>query len=324
MVITRYDTETGEAAEDGSENTMKIPLFLATTYFIAKLSVLPFVGWKPDSIPMRLYAKIFMMTVLGAIGGILEYASYQYCPVSVIVMIRVGGLVSITALQSAYITRRSVLGLKTSMALGVVILGTVFAAWHHSEHEDWSEYAVLGISLTLLSTLADSTEQVVQEDILQDEEFDLDVFTFTAVSGLCGSSFMIALLACAQFIPGQDTGGVLENTVRTMQVIFSSGILTGVLIILLGMVIIDMVAASALAKSFGATTKEAVLSFRIIAAWLSGTILFLVLPGYGEAWPWSELVLKAIGGTVIIAGVFLYVQYRREEEEESGRVTAED
>ena len=324
MVITRYDTETGEAAEDGSENTMKIPLFLATTYFIAKLSVLPFVGWKPDSIPMRLYAKIFMMTVLGAIGGILEYASYQYCPVSVIVMIRVGGLVSITALQSAYITRRSVLGLKTSMALGVVILGTVFAAWHHSEHEQWSAYAVLGISLTSLSTLADSTEQVVQEDILQDEEFDLDVFTFTAVSGLCGSSFMIALLACAQFIPGQDTGGVQENTVRTMQVIFSSGILTGVLIILLIMVIIDMVAASALAKSFGATTKEAVLSFRIIAAWLSGTILFLVLPGYGEAWPWSELVLKAIGGTVIIAGVFLYVKYRREEEEESGKVTAED
>ncbi|KAJ1478983.1 hypothetical protein T484DRAFT_1959928 [Baffinella frigidus] len=309
MVVTKYDPETGMAAKDSN---MKIPLFLATTFFIAKVMVLPFVNWKPESIPARIYTKILLMTVLGAIGGILEYSSYQFCPISVVVMLRVGGLVSMTALESAFITRRSLLSWRSAGGLALVILGTAFAAWQHSEKEKWSAFAMLGISLALLSSLSDATEQVVMEDILQDEEFDLDVWTFTGVAGLMGLSFMLVLLGTAQFIPGDGHGGVQENTVHTLQV--------------LGVVMVDMVSASQIAKSFGATTKEAVLSFRIIAAWIFGSIVFMALPGsgFGEEWFWTDLVMKSIGGVSIIAGVSLYLHFRREGEEDAGKVSATD
>ena len=65
-MATVYDPATGKASE---EVVFPKPLFLATTYFLGKLIILPFVQWQPAQWPSRTYYLITVMVILGAIGG---------------------------------------------------------------------------------------------------------------------------------------------------------------------------------------------------------------------------------------------------------------
>eukprot|EP00287_Rhodomonas_sp_CCMP768_P005655 CAMPEP_0196732734 /NCGR_PEP_ID=MMETSP1091-20130531/12053_1 /TAXON_ID=302021 /ORGANISM="Rhodomonas sp., Strain CCMP768" /LENGTH=104 /DNA_ID=CAMNT_0042076043 /DNA_START=18 /DNA_END=328 /DNA_ORIENTATION=+ len=55
-ILTQYNPETGQAAEGGEAHFRK-PLFLAATFFLGKLCLLPFVGW-PTDWPTHLFWKM--------------------------------------------------------------------------------------------------------------------------------------------------------------------------------------------------------------------------------------------------------------------------
>eukprot|EP00802_Teleaulax_amphioxeia_P019186 Tamp_19409.p1 GENE.Tamp_19409~~Tamp_19409.p1 ORF type:complete len:392 (+),score=83.13 Tamp_19409:56-1231(+) len=317
-MATVYDPETGKASDTA---VFPKPLFLAETYFLGKLLVLPFVGWQPSRWPTHVYGNIALMVVLGAVGGMLEYASVLYLPVSVVAMVRVAGLVFFTGFASAYITGKSPMTWQIGLALSIVVAGACVTSVYHVESTGFDSGAIVGLVLVLLSAVSDSLEQVVCEVIVQEESVDVDVYTFAGVCGLIGSGFMGLVLCVAQVLPGDDNG-VLEDSVGTFGQIFSSWGL-GILIFLTVVLCLgEMISAAALAKYYGVTTKEALLSFRIVAAWLFAVIIYYAWSdyGFGEAVTWRGLAYKSLGGVLIIGGVLMYVHVRREAEEHLGKV----
>jgi drug/metabolite transporter (DMT)-like permease len=317
-MATVYDPETGKASE---ALVFPKPLFLAETYFLGKLLILPFVGWQPSRWPSHLYGKITLMVVFGAMGGMLEYASVLFLPVSVVAMVRVAGLVFFTGFASAYITGKSPMNWQIGLALTIVVAGACVTSVYHVGSTSFETDAMIGLLLVLLSTISDALEQVVCEVIVQEETVDVDVYTFSGVCGLIGSAFMGIVLCVAQVFPGDDNG-VLEDSVETLGQLSSSWglalLIAATVVLCLG----EMISAAALAKYYGVTTKEALLSFRIVAAWLFAVIIYYAWGdyGFGEAVTWEGLAYKSLGGFLIVGGVFFYVHVRREAEERLGKV----
>jgi len=104
LLISLLLFTTGKASD---EAIWPKPLFLAATYFLGKLLILPFVSWQPSQWPLHVYGKITLMVVFGAVGGMLEYGAVLYLPVSVVAMVRVAGLVFFTGFASSWLTQRS-------------------------------------------------------------------------------------------------------------------------------------------------------------------------------------------------------------------------
>ena len=176
-----YDPQTGRASD---AVTFPKPLFLATTYFLGKILILPFVGWQPSQWPLQVYWKIFVMVVFGAVGGMLEYASVLYLPVSVVAMLRVAGLVFFTGFASAYVTQRSPMTWGIAGGLTIVVAGAVVTSVYHVGTEEFSDGALLGLCFVFLSTVSDALEQVVCEVILQEETVDVDGIAGTVGDGI--------------------------------------------------------------------------------------------------------------------------------------------
>jgi len=317
-MATVYDPETGKASDDV---VFPKPLFLATTYFLGKLLILPFVQWQPAQWPARTYYLITIMVVLGAIGGVLEYASVMYLPVSVVAMVRVAGLVFFTGFASAYITQRSPMTWQIAAALTIVVAGACVTSVYHASISEFDSSALIGLGLVLLSTVSDALEQIVCEVILQEESVDVDVFTFAGVCGLIGSGVMGVVLCVAQMLPGPDNGA-MEDSLGTLGALSSSFTLLLLIIVTVVLCLGEMISAAALAKYYGVTTKEALLSFRIVAAWLIAVIIYYSFEeyGFGEAVTVDGVIYKALGGVLIIGGVIFYVHVRREAEEEAGKI----
>ena len=145
-----YDPETGRASK---ETVFPKPLFLAETYFLGKLLILPFVGWRPGDWPKHVYGNTAVMVVLGAIGGMLEYASVLYLPVSIVAMLRVAGLVLFTGFASAFITKKSPMSWNICGALTLVVTGACVTSVYHVHEEHYSFHAGLGLFFVLLSTV---------------------------------------------------------------------------------------------------------------------------------------------------------------------------
>jgi len=319
-ILSLYVPETGVAAED-HHTVFRKPLFFAMTYFLGKLLLLPFVGF-PWDWPHHLLFKIFCLVTLGAVGGILEYNALMYLPVSVVVMLRAAGLVGFTALGSAYITQRSTLNAKMGMALLAVVLGVGIASYMHmSDEAGWKVSAVIGIGVVVLSTVSDSIEQLVGEVVLHEQALDVDVLRFTVVCGVFGSCVMCFFMLIAQLLPGEDNGHT-EDTVDSLHRLFTSGMSLVFLVIIVLSCLTEMIGASFIMKGYGATTKESVLSFRIVGAWFLACLVYAVAPatGFGEEWETETAELKMVGGAFILAGLLLYVHFRREHEEELGKV----
>jgi len=313
-----YDPQTGKASD---KVIFPKPLFLAATYFLGKLLILPFVSWQPTQWPPHVYGKITLMVVLGAIGGMLEYAAVLYLPVSVVAMVRVAGLVFFTGFASSYVTQKSPMTWQIASALTIVVAGACVTSVYHVKSVEFESGAVVGIFFVLLSTVSDSLEQVVCEVILQEGSVDVDVYTFAGVSGLIGSIFMACVLGLAQVIPGGDHG-VMEDSIDTFQQLLAS---VAVLLLLLVTVVLclgEMLSAAAMAKYYGVTTKEALLAFRIISAWAFAVIIYYSWEdyGFGEPVTVEGLIFKSIGGVLILGGVLFYVHVRREAEEDMGKV----
>ncbi|EKX34636.1 hypothetical protein GUITHDRAFT_119181 [Guillardia theta CCMP2712] len=311
-----YDPELGHGSEEGGSRFSK-PLFFASTYFLGKILILPFCNWSPRSLPRHIYYKIFVMVSFGAVGGMLEYSSMMFLPVSIVVMVRAAGLVAFTALGSAYISQRSPMNPWIALSLLLVIGGSVLACFVHVHTSAVTSLAIVGIVLVVLSTMSDGLEQVVAEIALQERSMDVDVYVFTGVSGLMGCGIMFAVLFMAQLLPGSD-GEVLEDSLGTISAIFSDWILGLLILGTILMSLFEMIAATAINKYFGATTKESVLSFRIVGAWGISLLIFAILPGsgFGEPFDGGVAVLKLVGGALIIAGILFYVHNRRSAEDE--------
>lgn len=316
-MATVYDPSTGRASD---ETQFPKPLFLATTYFLGKLLILPFINWQPSRWPLHVYGKITLMVVLGAIGGMLEYGAVMYLPVSVVAMVRVAGLVFFTGFASAYITQRSPMTWQIALALTVVVAGACITSVYHIRSTNFNDGAIMGIVLVLLSTGSDALEQVVCEVIVQEDSVDVDVWTFAGVSGLIGSGFMGLVLCVSQFLPGGDNG-VLEDTVGTI-----AAMRDWVLLLLIALTVVlclgEMLSAAAMAKYYGVTTKEALLSFRIVSSWAFAVVIYYSLNqyGFGEPVTVPDLVYKGLGGMLILGGVVFYVYVRREAEESIGKL----
>jgi len=317
-MVTVYDPETGKASDDV---IFPKPLFLAATYFLGKLLILPFVGWQPSQWPRQVYGKISLMVVLGAVGGMLEYASVLYLPVSVVAMVRVAGLVFFTGFASAYFTQKSPMTWQIAGALSIVVAGAIVTSVYHVKSVEFESGAIVGIFLVLLSTISDAVEQVVCEVILQEESVDVDVYTFAGVSGLIGSAFMAVVLGLAQVVPGGDNG-VMEDSIDTFQQVSASAVVALLLLVTVVLCFGEMLSAAAMAKYYGVTTKEALLAFRIISAWAFAVIIYYSWEdyGFGEPVTVEGLIFKSIGGVLIIGGVLMYVHVRREAEEDMGKV----
>ena len=317
-----YDPQTGRASD---AVTFPKPLFLATTYFLGKILILPFVGWQPSQWPLQVYWKIFVMVVCGAVGGMLEYASVLYLPVSVVAMLRVAGLVFFTGFASAYVTQRSPMTWGIAGGLTIVVAGAVVTSVYHVGTQEFSDGALLGLCFVFLSTVSDALEQVVCEVILQEETVDVDVFTFAGVCGLIGSAFMGLVLCIAQVLPGSDNG-VLEDSVSTMHTLATSAVVLLLVVVTIVLCLGEMVSAAAMAKYYGVTTKEALLAFRIVAAWAVAAAIFYSFPwyGFGEPVTAEGLLFKGLGGGLIISGVLVYILMRRGAEEAQGKVISVD
>eukprot|EP00960_Hanusia_phi_P044698 756777-Hanusia_phi.AAC.4 len=310
-----YDPELGHGSE-GGENIFSKPLFFASTYFLGKILILPFCNWNPRTFPPHIYYKVFVMVSFGAVGGILEYSSMMFLPVSIVVMVRAAGLVAFTALGSAYISQKSPMNTWIALSLVLVIGGSILACFVHVHTTAVTSLAVVGIILVVLSTVSDGLEQVVAEIALQDRSMDVDVYIFTGVSGLMGCGIMFIVLLMAQLLPGSD-GGVLEDSLATVSSIYYDWVLALLVLGTIVMSLFEMIAATAINKYFGATTKESVLSFRIVGAWGISLFIFALFPasGFGEPLVGEVAILKLVGGALIISGILFYVHNRRSAED---------
>ena len=110
------------------------------------------------------------------------------------------------------------------------------------------------------------------EVILQEDVVDVDVWTFSGVCGLIGSGFMGLVLCVAQVLPGEDHG-VLEDTGDTIRTLSTCLVVLALIVVTVLLCLGEMVSAAAIAKYYGVTTKEAILSFRIVAAWVFAVVI---------------------------------------------------
>merc|ERR1712110_898055 len=123
----------------------------------------------------------------------------------------------------------------------------------------------------------------------------MEALLIVGMEGFWGTLITIALMAAAQLIPGDDVGGVFENTKDSFDLIASSTALQIVLIVQLFSAFSYNYAGMSVTGNFSAIFRTVLETMRTLGVWTVDLLLFAFhVAGLGERWT-SYSFIQAAG-----------------------------
>mmetsp|Transcript_19992 Transcript_19992/g.16710 ORF Transcript_19992/g.16710 Transcript_19992/m.16710 type:complete len:140 (-) Transcript_19992:7-426(-) len=128
------------------------------------------------------------------------------------------------------------------------------------------------------------------------------------VEGFWGTLLLVSfILPLLQHIPGSDTGGVMENTLDTFEMLHSSGLILALCVGLLFAFFIYKVSAALVTSHASSVHRSFLEVTRTVSVWALSVLMYYTSSDHhlGEALSWYSLI-QAFGFIVLVYGQLVY------------------
>jgi len=165
----------------------------------------------------------------------------------------------------------------------------------------------VGMVLLAFSQLVFAAQNLVEESFMADMK--VDAALIVGMEGAWGLLIMSPALLVAQFAPGSDVGGVLENTADSLMLMRTNHFVLASAIFLVFGFFVTNYALICMSGQLGATFRIVIDNLRTLIVWLVGLAVFTYTKDdpipLGEEWQQYSYV-QVIGFAVMILAVFVY------------------
>jgi drug/metabolite transporter (DMT)-like permease len=280
---------------------------------------------KPDPPSFRNILMLAVPMAFDLIATILLSVGLLTTTASVSQMLRGSGMV-FSALFAVWFLKRSLNRLHYwGIAASLAGMGAVGAASLLSGDSGVAKVEpaqmILGMAL-IVASQATQSAQCVAEDFFM-SEMDIPALTIVGMEGLFGC---IALFGCilpiAQFLPGQEGGGLREDSIESWHMITHDPTLMWVTLASVVVYLAYNTAGMYVTEELGAVTRTVLETMRTLFVWAGGLALYYSsgTGRIGERWD-NYSYFQAIGFAVLAAGTVVYG--RGDDLEATRQTTAE-
>jgi drug/metabolite transporter (DMT)-like permease len=271
--------------------------------------------------PKPHFAWYFLFSFFDLTGTFCMSLGLVLIPASISTMLRgstviFSEILGIIFLKQKTSVRHSVAVLLVALGLAGVGLSNTLRA-HHSKNPAEAEaqasnvaQQILGISLTLLSSLFNSIQNVFEEKILKSKKYrQPHPLQMVGYEGLCGTLQGVIVLIALNYIPGYDCGAKVENLHDSVDMLFNRENVTLVLLyypFLLSRMLSNW-GATAVSKILSSVHRNISNAVRTIFVWITEVILFYWLgtAQYGEKLD-EYSMLQVVGFGFLLTGSLMY------------------
>ena len=161
----------------------------------------------------------------------------------------------------------------------------------------------------LLGQVIAAAQYVVEEKVLTDDQ--AAPMALVGLEGIWGALFMIPVLKICEILPGDDVGGVVENTTDSWYRYEHSWWLSGITVVFLVSVLFYNVVGVTVTAVSSAIHHTFLDALRTLAIWCLSLVMFAVSDGhYGEALT-SLWWLQICGFMLLVCGQMVYDEVLR-------------
>jgi hypothetical protein len=291
-------------ANHSATHTFEKPGAVVLLMFLGMLGCVPFASDWPDCKTM---VQLAICAVFDLIATGLLMIGLLWVSASTMRVVKSSCMI-FTALYSIVFLKRTFTK-KHFLALGCVLLGTTIAIVSSMESGASSNTGSavqqgFGIALIVLGQAVQAAQFTFEDFFMS--EMQLSAFSVVGIEGLWGTLFTVCGLVVAQFAPGNDVGGVMENSVDSIKLINSSRILLYAILSLMLSFFSYNYTALSVTGSFSAVFRTVLDSMRTLFIWLVELALFYEHVGdLGASWTIYS-PLKAVGFMIVVAATLLY------------------
>lgn len=172
-----------------------------------------------------------------------------------------------------------------------------------------------GMSLIVVSQAVQAAQITFEDFFLS--SMNISPLKIVGFEGLWGSAAMLlVLLPIVQRLPGKDGGGVHEDSLDTLHMIGSNGVLVAILLIDMAALLFYNVSGMCVTGNLGAVFRTVLETTRTLFVWLVGLLLFYTPLGFGqlgERWTVFSF-MQAAGFVVLVGGTMIYGRGDENEE----------
>lgn len=197
------------------------------------------------------------------------------------------------------------------VGLVLVALAPSFAAGGESAHgsQDTDVQGYWGVALIVGAQVFRSMQKTWEEHILSNSA--IEPLRVVGTEGLYGFGVSVVLLLplFSTVVPGNDAGGVVEDTSDTWCMVRNSPVLVWIIVVyfvsMLGLNAFGMFVV----KELGAVVRVLMGCFRSLFVWLVDLLLwYAIVPGagVGEQWQGAPSWLQVFGFLLVLCGMVMY------------------
>ncbi|XP_067138680.1 solute carrier family 35 member F6-like [Centruroides vittatus] len=245
-------------------------------------------------------------TFLDLIGTSVAGIGLLYVDASIWQMLR-GSLVIFTGLLSKIFLKKNLKGLQwlgmTTTVIGLILVG-LSGVLKHSAHPNHK--IVLGIILIIVGQVFSAIQMIVEEIFLKSRNFHpLQVVGMEGFYGFIITSLVV--LPILYFIPGNQVGGVYENSIDALyQIGNNMELLIFSLLYLISIAFYNYFGLS-VTKNLTAVHRTLIDACRTIVIWICGLIIYYFFDkSFGEPFDKRYGIFQVDGFLFLIMGTAFY------------------
>lgn len=287
-----------------AEHKFVKPWFCVLIMFIGMLGCLPFANRQASSKSLLLLglpsAFDLSATILMNIGLIWVNAS-------IFQMMR-GAELIFAALFGVFFLKRKLIkehyiGIFMS-TVGITMVGSASMLAGSGHGAGTVSEQAFGMGLIIAAQAVQAAQLTFEDYFMAD--MDIDAMLIVGMEGLWGTVLCILIMVVAQFLPGSDVGGVMENTSDSLKMMFSSQPLFIILAVQMVALMLYNYSGMSVTGNFSAVFRTVLETLRTLFVWLIDLVLFYCHVGdLGEAWtPYS--IIQAAGFVVLVSATLIY------------------
>jgi len=262
------------------------------------------------AIPIKLVFMVAIPAICELTGSGLQNIALVYTPVSIFQILK-GSVLIFSALFRRIFLRKK---FSDSNWIGLCIcvfalipVGISHILSNRTPGRVGSAEIALGLGLVLAAQLIRGSQFVIEEYLLKPPH-TLSPLVMIGVEGFWGTLLLVSfILPLLQHIPGSDTGGVMENTLDTFEMLHSSGLILALCVGLLFAFFIYKVSAALVTSHASSVHRSFLEVTRTVSVWALSVLMYYTSSDHhlGEALTWFSLI-QAFGFIMLVYGQLVY------------------
>jgi drug/metabolite transporter (DMT)-like permease len=302
-----YETP-GQGLADGNipaQHTFVKPWFLVLVMFVSMTGCIPLAGCK---LPKRKEGLLLGLTACFDLSSTaLMFIGLIWVNPDIWQMMRGAEMIFAAFFGITFLKRKlNKLHLAAILlsVIGIIAVGSASALSGEGHGKGTFTQQCVGMSL-IVAGQAMSAAQLTFEDYFM-SALEMDDAFVVGWEGLWGTVLTTIILCVANYLPGNDVGGRMENTWDSFQLIASSPSLCVVLLIQMLSLFFYNYCGMSVTGNFSGVFRTVLETLRTLFVWLADLGLFY---SHAKDWgqPWTKYSLIEAGGfAILVLATFLY------------------